>query len=171
VKVFLFSALTFLIGWLIHLTIWQVFLPKRQIRSLILIFAIVFFGLFVGAHALSNVLMLDFPAGPIELIHCSLLFFSAVLVYLISYTGIEDSSPTFRILLAVEAVGSNGISKAELLELVRADDLINEKIRGLYRDGHIATRDGKIVIQTKGRILLSIFSTYRKVLGLHQVGG
>lgn len=153
-------------GFLAHLAIWRVRVPRRQTRAVLA----VFFGTMLAGLALPSVAPVPPPGGPAEYAAVVLFVVAMTLGYTITYSALEADSPTLVLIRLIAAAGPDGLSEKELE--AGADDglLILPRLADLVRDGHV-TRDGDVYQLTeKGRRFVAVFRTFRRVLGADKGG-
>lgn len=80
----LFAAGALLVAWCVHLALWRILLPKSQLKSLLLIFIIVWAVMVVAS----------FTGGwpietAVEFFYFSLIYWSAAFCYVITYSAME----------------------------------------------------------------------------------
>jgi len=160
----------FLLALFIHIMIWRIRPPQRQLGALVL----VFFGLGLGA-----VLLLFSPWGAgirsgfaslwITLVF--LVFGSLSSVYFILFSAVEGKSPSLTMIDQIYWRGQQGIGRDELLTELAGYSFTQARINDMLRDG-LAVMDGDKLRATKrGRALVRLILTYRQLLGRREAGG
>lgn len=163
----------FAASFLVHLALWKVRLPKRQVKTLLIL---QFSALAASVWALSRLspnwalLGVVRPLGPVEWAQTSLFAASLILSYMITYTAIEADSPSLVIVRRVEASGARGLTKEELLADLDDAKLVLPRVADLLVDRMAVLEGGRYSTTPKGRLLARIFAFYRNLLG-HGMGG
>lgn len=172
-KILFSGFLLFLIGFLLHIILWKVYLPKNQNKTLIRIF---FYTLFVysitsciaAIHLRFNPVIL--PVHFSEYLHICLLYVCLSLSYLVFYSVIESDSPTITMILNINKTGRSGLSSQELAEFMSIDLLIKPRIEDLLRDKMIEKNHDKYRLTKTGYCFASIFKFYRMLLNAQKGG-
>ena len=103
------AVFALLVAWCLHLAAWRVRLPKSQLKALLLIFVSVW----------SVVVAASLAAGwpiraVIEFLYFSLIYWSAALCYVITYSAMEGDSPTLSLTRHLHRRGEEGVSHKEI---------------------------------------------------------
>lgn len=167
-------------GWLIfagffclHLALWRVRLPRRQVKTLLVI---LFGGLAVSLAALARApvgfqfLGVTPPQGAAELLHVALLVSALILAYMITYTALEADSPSLVMTLRLVDAGPRGVLKEEFETFLDDDLLVLPRIRDLLTDEMAVLAAHRYRLTPKGRLLARIFITHRAIMGLEKGG-
>ena len=155
-----------LLAFLIHLVVWKIHLPKRQTPALLGIFfgayffAILFFELILPTQYHSSLL----PQGFLEYIHVFLFFTSFTLAYIITYSAIEVDSPSLVVTLKIAEAGAEGLERSKLIETMNDDVLVRPRINDLIADKMAYIEGNKYKLTSKGFLMLSVITLYRKML-------
>lgn len=173
-KVLLWGIILFVLAFLLHLIIWKIRLPKRQIRMLLLIF----FGvLILGIVNLWSIMLpltvlgLSAPYTLAEYIHVVLFFTSLTLAYIVTYTAIEVDSPSMVMVMQIDNACPYGLEKMEFAKTLTDDILVKPRIRDLVT-AKLTYMDGdKYKLTPEGVLLASIFIFYRKLMNNYSKGG
>lgn len=165
----LILSVTLLItAFMLHLAIWQVYLPKRQTRAIL----VIFFGLLLVAVVMLPTIARQLPSLGLPLpvpLHSYLqiiIFMTAcTLAYMITYTTIEVDSPSLVMAMTIHNAGTAGIPEEEFVRMMNDELLIVPRIRDMLRDG-LATRQGdRYFLTPKGRRMAKLFILHRRLLG------
>jgi hypothetical protein len=157
------GILLFLIAFFIHLFIWKIHLPKNHTKVLLIIFGWVFL---VGIWFLSYLN----PLGPFGYAQLGVLFFSMMLAYLTTYSGIEVESTSLRMMLDIAGAGSKGLASQALAEAFSDDSLVGLRLKDLVKDRMIILDGQKYRLAPKGAVLVRLFIGYRKLLNAGKGG-
>ncbi len=158
-------------AFVLHVAVWRVRVPRRQTRSLLLIF----FGALVAALALlvglsrAGGLPPTSRLGP-TCLHLVLFHTAITLAYVITYSAVEADSPSLLIVLAVAEAGRDGLPVKRLEERLNDDVLVRPRLANLVRDGTIARGSDGCRLTRKGRAFIRIFIAARRVLGAGKGG-
>ncbi len=164
----------FTIAFIIHVVLWRVRLPKRQVKVILQVFIIVFsVGIFVlwKFHLSFPFLGTTQPVNVPEYLQVSLLFFSLTAAYMITYTALEADSPSLVIVSTIIDAGPEGLEKKCFDELVDDDVLIKPRVYDLDRDKMIYMDKGRYRLTSKGLVMARIFVVYRKLMNIKKKGG
>ena len=150
------EALTlFLLGFLVHLAVWRVRRPRRQILVLAVLFGALVpcLGRFAGAPSL-------------------LLYALLATAYLLSYPAAQAHCPSLEILSFVAARGDEGASLPEILGQFTAKDLVGSRVQDLLDEGLLVEVPGRLPVLTwRARLVLRMMVALRRILGLPEGQG
>lgn len=145
---FAVPVVLFVAGWLIHLAWWRIALPRRHTLALLGVFLVA-----VPAIAAIAWAALGRPAllSPAEFPAVLALYAGAVMCYLITYAGVEHTSPSLVIVRALEAAGPDGCRYEDLLGLITEESFVRPRLSALKRDGLLMTTEEGTVLTARGR--------------------
>ena len=172
-KTLFWGSLIFSSFFGLHLLVWKVRLPRRQVKTLLYI---LFGGLavslasLVGAPLGFQALGVAPPQGPAELLHVALLVTALILAYMITYTALEADSPSLVMTSRLVDAGPRGVLKEEFETFLNDDLLVLPRIRDLLTDQMAVLEDGRYRLTPKGRLMARIFMTHRAMMGLEKGG-
>lgn len=171
-KVLLWGFTFFVLAFIIHFVLWKIYLPKSQIKALLLIFICALLVGLVGLlNVKSNFFGLSVPDTLPEYIHISLLYISFMLAYIVTYSAIEVDSPSMVMVLKIVNAGYEGLDETEFDKTMTDDILVKPRIRDLVT-AELAYMDGdKYRLTPKGILLARIFIFYRKLMNNTSKGG
>ncbi len=165
-SILVYAILLFIIAILMHLIVWRVRLPKKQVNALLLIFSL---SLVLGVCVL-----LKYPglmkwsiystANIFEVFQLFLLYTTLCVSYILSYPAIEVDSPTLIIINAVFGAGAAGLDQAHLERIADNNLLILPRIRDMVFDRMVYIKDGRYKLLPKGLIMARIFLFYRNLI-------
>lgn len=151
----------FLVSLLLHIAIWRVFKPKKQLLLLAVIFVIlplIIYFLLLGLHVnyfnLVNTLL-------ILILHIGLSG-----VYVMTYPTMQADCPTLKIILEVSKSMPQGLTQEDIENIFTDDKLFNDRVEDLLSEEFIFLKNNKIYLTRKGSILSGFFLGYRNLLGL-----
>lgn len=133
-----FSFILFTAGWLIHLALWRVHVPRPATRMLLVIF---FSILPVGLAAAWWLPGLQL--GRWQLVQASLFHIAAALAYIIIYAGIEEPSPTLTLVRKLHGAGASGCPLDELSAVLTDDALVDVRLHSLQASGLAVHKSGE----------------------------
>lgn len=171
-KTLFWGNLVFFLFFLVHLAAWQVRLPRRQTKALLLI---LFGGLAASLAAFllfpsGSLLGFGVPAGAGELLAVTLYVVSFILAYMITYSAVEADSPTLVMIKAVADAGPKGLRKEDFFAAMSDAVLVEPRLKDLLTDRMAQLENGQYVLTPKGRLFAAIFRTHRALLGLGKGG-
>ena len=161
------SLLLFGFAFAVHLVLWRICVPKRQILSLLLLFtAFLAIGSWLIARFspwLSNY-GLPPPVSLADFIQIWLFYIAFSLAYTTVYTGLAADSPSLVMILEVAAAGTEGLSRQLLLERASDRVLIDPRLRDLVTDRVVEFDGQRYHLLPKGARLARLLTFYRTVL-------
>ena len=169
-NILFWAVLTGAAAFLIHLAIWRIRLPRRQLRMLAIVFGAAQV-LVLAAHAIGPKPWLPMPLADVPEAAAYVLFCTAwTLAYMITYTALEVDSPSLVIVDRVAGAGPGGLPAQAMEKLVSDDQLVVPRVRDLVRDGMLMECEGVYRLTPKGRRFIAPFEAYRKLLGRERGG-
>ena len=109
-----FFISSFAVAWFLHLVLWRVRLPKAQLKTLLMIFLSVWVAAVV-ALSLSGAAL----SGVLGFLYFSLIYWSAALCYVITYSAMEGDNPTLSLTRHLHRRGEEGVSHEEIEDFFR----------------------------------------------------
>jgi hypothetical protein len=122
-----------------HVVIWRFRVPRNQTRCLLLIFALAPLLLCAAAAAMS-------PFAPRTLLAKDVA--GIALFYL--GAGVEETSPSLKLIRALEAAGGDGCTREDLAELITEEHFIEPRLRSLKSQRIIAETAEGIQLTSRG---------------------
>lgn len=104
------------------------------------------------------------------LMHIATAYGACALVYIITYLGLEEDSPSVTMVRFVEMAGSKGRRREEFQRIIRDEDLLLPRLRAMSESGFIVSRGGRWRITRKGRRFEWNFSFWARFLGVCEGG-
>jgi len=156
-QVILLGAISFILALCAHILCWRLSRPKKQIQSLLLIFAAVP----IVAHVLC---LSRFPIY--DLLLSLVMTYSLSISYILFYPAAQAISPTLKIELIVKRFMPAGISQEQLKKYFPQDELFCERLDDLLDEGFLTMSESGLKITAKGRYFLKVFTALRGLLGL-----
>jgi hypothetical protein len=165
--VLFYAFLIFLACLFLHILIWRVRLPVRQIPLLGIIFivlpltVVIIIYLFLGFSNVTGFRSLSRT----DLLAVFLLHFSLAGVYIFSYPAAQAISPSLKMLLYIRS-SRGGSTLEELLSGFDERELFEERIRDLIGESLVAEGPDGIELTFSGKRLVGVFIFIRRLLGL-----
>lgn len=134
-------------AWLLHLLWWRYRLPRNHTGALLTVF--------VAAPLIAALLW--FACGRLSLIGLhdvpgmAMFYLGAAGCYLITYTAVEETSPSLAIFGALQAAGSAGCSREELAEVITDSNFVKPRLEALRRDGILVAAEGGYILSQRGK--------------------
>jgi len=128
---FALALFLFLLALAVHIAWWRWRLPRHHTAALLLIFAtppVLATGFWFGAGYRFGLAWTALPG--------IVLFYAAAIgCYLITYAGVEETSPSLVIIRALEQAGPRGCTLEELGPCITEERFIAPRLAALQRDG------------------------------------
>ena len=148
---------------MIHLFVWRLKLPRRQIKALLITFVVVGGIWSLGAVALR--------VGILPILHTGLFYGVVSLCYVITYSAIEGDSPTLSLVLFVAEAETRGRSKTELDEFMVHRPFVRARLSALVLSDFIREKDGRFFATGHNPLPFRIILGFRKLYGPIARGG
>lgn len=158
----------FALAWAAHLLLWRFHQPRRQFTVLLLIFLLLPSLVYLLAAA-AVAAGLGLPVGVNDFLFLLLALLwnlGMSLAYIMTYPPIQTGCPSLNIVLAVFRSRGDGISDRQLMALFTPEELLTDRIRDLTGDGFIELRGDAWGLNLSGRVVGTVFRSYRRLLGL-----
>lgn len=167
--IFLWGGASFLIALLVHILVWRIFQPPRQMMWLVIIFIIfpglLFITLFAVSH-LGTEPTGRFLASPFNLFLLIIWHTALSSAYIMTYPPIQTGCPSLKIILAIHSFMPEGLTAEKINEFFSQDTLFTDRFNDLIEDGLISWEYDTWGITATGKLLSKFFSTYRRFLKL-----
>jgi len=155
---------------LLQIVMWRIRRPSEDIRILawILFSALVFFivlSIFPGA-----VETFSLPVGWASVAYAATLSAAVSVLYLITYFGLEEKSPSALIVIAAEQ-SRGGLRFEEVCGLFSDHEFIFKRVEGMVAGGQMCVDEKGIRLTSKGRLFMEAFVLPRRIMGLKHWGG
>ena len=161
------SFVAFACSWLIHLVIWRVQFPNSQLKALLIIFlstwvtAVVFSVFSVWANT-----------GLIDFLYFSLIYWSAALCYVITYSAMEGDSPTLSLARYLHRRGDEGVSHEEIEDFFRQRPFLGARVKALITDNIFIEEQGGFRLSPGRYLFFHTILLYRRIVfGPVNLGG
>jgi hypothetical protein len=149
-------------SWGTHLVWWRLSPPQRPFRVLVAVFIGNPVVLVAALGALGRTDMMDAA----EWASVGFFHLGATLCYLITYAGIEETSPSLAIVRKVESAGAAGATLEELGSVVTNERFIDPRLASLERDGFVTVQEGNFRLTAKGRSAASAAGRLSRLFNL-----
>lgn len=163
---------TLLIAFVAHLVFWRLHLPKAQLKALILIFFLVW--LIAALSLLTGTINVFSQTGGLLLgiIYFSLIYWSAALSYIITYSAMEGDSPTLSLTRHLHRRGEKGVSHSEIDDFFRQRPFIGARVRALVSDRILIEESGGYRLRSGKYLFFHTILLYRRIVfGPVKAGG
>lgn len=137
-------------------------LARNPIRTLLALFTAVFVigaVLWLKAHR---------PFWPLAL--AAQAYFACALVYILTYLGLLEDSPSVTLVRFVDLAGAAGRREEELLGLLRDEDILQPRLRSMSDQGLIVLRGGRWFATDKGRRFEACFGLWARLFRVGRGG-
>jgi hypothetical protein len=169
--VLLWGSVSVAAAFAFHVALWQIYLPKRQTRAVLLIFlaalAMVLAVLWFVPHQQASWV---WPASLPEYLHISLFVVVFALAYTITYSAIEVDSPSLVMAIKIAEAGQKGMSQEEFHAYFSDKILVDPRLADMVRDGLAEKIGREYRITSKGRAFVATITFFRAILGAGKGG-
>jgi hypothetical protein len=151
-------------AFFLHVLIWRVHRPSRQIPSLLAWF-VVFFVLAVSVLA-----WLGWRLTSWEFATVSLFYGALAVAYVVLYSAIEEDSPSMSLVRDIAVAGPGGRTREELNEVLGRSQIVERRISAMLRDGMVVSDGDRLRLSPKGDRVARILALAAAVMNL-DLGG
>lgn len=156
---FLLAIGCFIGAWCSHLVIWRVRLPSSQLKALLFIFMLMWAAVFVASLASR------WPIeAAVELAYFSLVYWSAALCYVITYSAMEGDSPTLSLTRHLHRRGEEGVSHEEIEEFFRQRPFVGARVKALVTDNVFIEEEGGYRLSPGSYVFFRVILGYRRIV-------
>jgi predicted neutral ceramidase superfamily lipid hydrolase len=160
------------IAWIVHLAIWRWRLPKAQLKTLLVIFALVWavasLSVLLGVAGAGSFA----PGSLVGFLYFCLIYWSAALCYVITYSAMEGDSPTLSLTRHLHAKGAEGVLHEEIEEFFRQRPFVGARVKALVTDNIFIEERGGYRLASGKYLFFRLILGYRKVVfGPVKAGG
>lgn len=142
----------FAVSFLIHVLIWRLVKPKKQLVWLagifVLVPALIYFSLFFILFDKTGLVL----SGVLHIL------FS--FAYILSYPAIQAPSPSLKIVREVRAAMPEGLARRELSRTLEADKPLDFCIDNLLEERLLCLKGDKLELTLWGRLVSGLFRNY-----------
>lgn len=156
------------LAMLVHLAWWRIFLPRRQIKALLVLFLAA-----TGVSLLLLALLIRLAPewqgyGPADLwgyLHVAEMVLALGLSYMVTYSALEADSPSLVIALTIADQGTHGLAAEDLAQAMSDERLVRPRLEDLVLDQMAFWQGERLLLTPKGQALARLFAFYRRLLG------
>ncbi len=162
----LLFSLSFFVGSLtLHLVLWRLARPMRDLKAL--------WQIFLLGYLIGIVTSFILEIGAMRQIYFTLFFGIYSAIYLLTYTGLQGFGPTFTILLLVRDSEGRGVTLDEIGKKITNKSFVDFRLNELIAMGWIEREKNaeSFFLTNRGRSRLLLFTFYRRWLGLKEIQG
>lgn len=173
-KVLVFGLTIFCLAFILHLIVWKIRLPKRQVKTMLLLFFAVLFGSILilwNAPASFTFLNLTAPDNMWEYLHICLFFVSLTLAYMITYSALEADSPSLVMVMVINSAEPEGLDKKRFGELMSDETLVMPRIKDVLTDRMVYMEGDRYCLTPKGAFMARMFILWRRLINAPEEGG
>src|ERR1700736_1770968 len=150
-KVLCVSVAVLVMAWLVHIVVWGIRVPKRQILSLL----VILIGSGVGvlccvARSADYLGLAAFTAW--ELARCLLVLFTMVLCYCVGYSALSERSPTLTVVTFVSRCNGQAASVADIEGLLVDARLVGRRLDGMVEAGLLQLDGVRYSLTARGQL-------------------
>ncbi len=161
--IFFTTVSLFGIALALHILIWKLRLPHRQMLALGFVFFFVFCAWAARAIFISTQMHI--------ILHTALYYMSCSFCYLIIYTAIEGDSPTLSLMHFINQQNKAGISREEVDRFLARRPFVSARLSSLIKSGLVVQAGGKYRIAGRPPLFFRLILTFRKLYGPISRGG
>ena len=154
---------------LIALLLWRIRAPRKGITALLIIFTGVLCAGLLSAQMLNRAYGCS-PAGFWEFLHVIIFYVPVMLGCIVTYSALEEDSPSMTIVGFVEQAGEKGRSRGQIGQIISDEALILPRIDTLVNTGWIECRDNTYRSTAKGRFYSELLALAPKLLNISREG-
>lgn len=157
------GILSFFIILILHIIIWRIKKPEKEIMFLLLFFIILPFLFFIFILLINS--FKDFTSNNF-IFSVFLLYFSLSCAYIQTYPAARANAPSLQIVYFIYKSGKKGLSEKEIIQNFNLGNLVYERIEDLIKESFVYEEDKKLFLTQRGKIFIGMFEIYRKLYGL-----
>ena len=155
----LFASSMLAVAWVLHIWLWRVSLPKAQLKSLLILFLLVW-----AAAVVALVCCYVFANSLVSFLYFSLFYWSAALCYVITYSAMEGDSPTLSLTRHLHAKGAEGVSHVEIEEFFQQRPFVGARVKALVTDNIFIEESGGYRLSSGKYLFFRLILGYRRVV-------
>jgi hypothetical protein len=167
-NIVLFSVTLFTSVFLLHWLLWRLWIPKRQIISLLYLFEGALAAILVLAWFVPQLPI--WPEGPWPWLHVILFYEAIALAYIQVYSSLEQDSASLTIVVFVADAGGQGRTRDELYRLIDQDFIIGYRFQSMLHGGLVVKTGDVYRLTPKGEFWAQLFRCYRWLFRLRMGG-
>ena len=163
-----FSLGLFVAAFLVHWLLWRLWIPRRQIVSLLYLFEGILAVVLIIAWLTPEATI--WPAGLWPWLHCILCYEALAMAYIQVYTSLEQDSASLTIVVFVADAGGQGRTRDELYGLIDQDFIIGSRFQSMLHGKLIEKVGDEYRLTAKGTFWAYLFRWYRWLFRLRMGG-
>jgi hypothetical protein len=158
------AGAAWLLAFVLHLMLWRWRLPKAQLKTLLVIFAVVWavaaLSVLAGVAGAAS-----FAAGSlVGFLYFCLIYWSAALCYVITYSAMEGDSPTLSLTRHLHRKAAEGVSHEEIEEFFRQRPFVGARVKALVMDNIFIEESGGYRLASGSYLFFRLILGYRRVV-------
>ena len=158
-EITLAAFFTLLVAWLLHLALWRVRLPKAQLKTLLTMFLLVWVSAVFALWVIEAAFF-----GALGFLYFSLIYWSAALCYVITYSAMEGDSPTLSLTRHLHCRGDAGVSHEEIEEFFRQRPFVGARVKALIADNIFIEEQGGYRLSPGRYLFFRVILGYRRIV-------
>lgn len=155
---------------LLQVVLWRIRRPASDVKALALMLVFaggVFLLLCVVPGAVAALFL---PLGWASVAYTTAVAAAVSVLYLITYFGLEEKSPSALIVMAAEQ-SRGGLRFEEACGLFSDEEFIVRRVEGMVAGGQMHLDEEGVRLTPKGRLFMEAFVLPRRIMGLKHWGG
>lgn len=139
-------------------------MPKSQLKALLVIFFVVW--ALASALLLTGSFDVSVESGQIFVgfLYFCLLYWSAALCYVITYSAMEGDSPTLSLTRYLHRRGEGGVAHEEIEEFFRQRPFVGARVKALVTDNVFVEEEGGYRLSPGSYLFFRVILGYRRVV-------
>jgi len=150
-----------------QLMLWRIFVPARQIRTLLMIFFLVPL-IVIGALQIIGTPIVLAALSAAEIVRFGILYVSCALAYIVLFSAIEEQSPTLAIISYV--AGRSRCTDVDLVDRFGKGRELAQRIELLARSEFVRQEGERYRLSPAGDRLAKLFDAANRLFGLESGG-
>lgn len=167
-----YGVLLFSIGFIIHLVLWRVRRPVNTTVTIVLVFVVTIFMVWLALSIFSIFQgLIDFlPQESADKILSLLLALAIAVSYIMTYPALENDSPTLKLVYLIAQKGRTGATEEVLFKSFSNKNTVEPSITEMISEGLVRIEDESILLTERGHRLARVYRKWRIILGA-EMGG
>ncbi len=172
-SILLYGSMLFVSALILHFVLWRIHLPKRQTKTLCLIFfgvlasGLAFFSLYTDSIVIFGI---HTPAKLSEYFQILLYYGVLTLAYVNTYSAIEVDSPSLLIVEKVFEASEAGLSREAMGDQMDDSILVKPRLNDLITHKIAVLSEGKYRLKAKGIFMACIITFFRNLMRVGKGG-
>ena len=150
-----------------QLVLWRIFIPGRQIRSLLVIFVLVPL-IAVGILQITGSPIVLAMLSAAEIVRLAIFYVSCALTYIVLYSAIEEQSPTLRNYFLCG--GKVRCTEADLVDTFGKGRELSQRIELLARSEFVRHEGDRYRLAPAGHRFAKLFDAANRLFGIESGG-